>query len=164
MAGAKKPSVDATTKVTIHLSRLVRMVHLATSHVNNDFTLLADTRLTRITDMDWRLFMTGEYRRTAFHTLIPGLVADDTYFSLLPYAPAMLPVEGIRTVKTGQVALRTTSSATLPINRRFSPRRPCVPITIKSAQQSCATCRISVAGFPSSRRRITPIRPSGTCI
>jgi hypothetical protein len=39
---------------------------------------------------------------------------------------------GVFTVRTGQRALRTTCSATLPIKSRPNPVRPCVPITIKS--------------------------------
>lgn len=42
-------------------------------------------------------------------------------------------VASTRTVKTGIGALRSTPSATLPVNRRFMPERPCVPITIASA-------------------------------
>ena len=36
------------------------------------------------------------------------------------------------TSSTGTVAWRTTSSASLPIVRRFRPRRPCVPMTTRS--------------------------------
>jgi dihydroorotate dehydrogenase (fumarate) len=39
---------------------------------------------------------------------------------------------GSRTVSTGQGAMRPTCSATLPSNRCATPRRPCVPSTIRS--------------------------------
>ena len=39
---------------------------------------------------------------------------------------------GCLTVRTGHGAVRTTRSATLPISRCASARRPCVPITIRS--------------------------------
>ena len=45
---------------------------------------------------------------------------------------------GCRTVRTGQGAVRTTRSETLPINRCAKPLRPCVPITIKSVPISYA--------------------------
>ena len=48
-------------------------------------------------------------------------------------------------VKTGQGALRTTSSATLPIIKCERPLRPWVFITIKSASISVATITIALA-------------------
>lgn len=39
----------------------------------------------------------------------------------------------VRSVKTGQGAVRTTFSATLPITNRLRPVRPCVAITTMSA-------------------------------
>jgi hypothetical protein len=43
-----------------------------------------------------------------------------------------------RTVMTGQWAVRTTRSATLPRNKCDTPVRPCVPMTIRSACASRA--------------------------
>src|SRR5262249_40972931 len=42
------------------------------------------------------------------------------------------------TVNTGQGAVRTTRSATLPRNMRDTPWRPCVPMTMRSMSCSCA--------------------------
>ncbi len=41
-------------------------------------------------------------------------------------------VSGLRMVSTGQLALRTTFSVTLPSSRWGRPERPWVPITIRS--------------------------------
>ncbi len=54
-----------------------------------------------------------------------------------------------RNVSTGHGAARTTFSATLPRNTRFTPLRPCVAMTIRSAFILRAAARISVAGAPS---------------
>ncbi len=43
---------------------------------------------------------------------------------------------GVLTVRTGHVALRSTCSATLPMSNRRIPVRPCVPIAIRSARTS----------------------------
>lgn len=43
-----------------------------------------------------------------------------------------------RTVRTGTGQVRTTVSATLPSSAREMPRRPCVPITTRSAWTSSA--------------------------
>jgi hypothetical protein len=60
----------------------------------------------------------------------------------------MALASGIFTVGTGQEALRTTRSATLPIISRLNPVRPCVPITMRSHPASRVTPRISTAGSP----------------
>ena len=45
------------------------------------------------------------------------------------------------TVKTGQVAVRTTFSATLPMSARATPPRPCVPITATDRKGGCDVLR-----------------------
>ncbi len=50
---------------------------------------------------------------------------------------------GCLTVRTGQVALRTTFSATLPMSTCARPVRPCVPMTIRSTFSSLAVLMIS---------------------
>src|SRR5207249_1642892 len=67
--------------------------------------------------------------------------------------PGAAAGNGAVTVRTGQGALRTTCSATLPISTRPSPVRPWVPITTRSAGVSRAKCRIAPAGSPSASRR-----------
>src|SRR6516165_7067951 len=58
---------------------------------------------------------------------------------------------GILTVKTGQGALRTIFSATLPMRSRLRPLRPWVAMTIKSDWVSSARLRISSTALPSSK-------------
>src|SRR5262245_62593648 len=53
------------------------------------------------------------------------------------------PAFGCRTVSTGHRARRITRSVTLPSRARFSPLRPCVPITIMPAPSSSAVLTIS---------------------
>ena len=62
--------------------------------------------------------------------------------SLAPSRPAqaLRCYFGPRTVRTGTGDGRTIISVTLPSNARERPRRPCVPITIKSALISSAVC------------------------
>jgi hypothetical protein len=52
------------------------------------------------------------------------------------------------TTITPHGAWRTTRSATLPINARFSPLRPCVPKTMRDAPHFAANRTIASAGFP----------------
>ncbi len=47
--------------------------------------------------------------------------------------PGVDQAAGLRTISTGTVASRTICSASLPRNSRGTPRRPCVPSTIRSA-------------------------------
>ena len=54
----------------------------------------------------------------------------------------------LRTVSTGQVAVRTTFSATLPMNRCARPVRPCVAMTIRSAPARLAVSMMICAGEP----------------
>lgn len=54
------------------------------------------------------------------------------------------------TTRTGHPALRTTDSATLPSTRRCMPRRPFVPITMRSAITRFAWSRMTSTGFPGS--------------
>src|SRR5207237_9653716 len=49
-----------------------------------------------------------------------------------------------RCTSTGTCALRITLSATLPRNRRDSPRRPCVFIATRSTASWSASCRLLV--------------------
>src|ERR1700722_8412508 len=56
-----------------------------------------------------------------------------------------------RIVRTGTGDDRTTFSATLPRSMRLTPRRPCVPITMRSAFSRPAASRISTAGEPRTR-------------
>ena len=51
-----------------------------------------------------------------------------------------------RTVRTGTDDIRTTRSATLPRNTCDSPRRPCVPMTTRSASSSAVASTISSHG------------------
>ncbi len=44
-----------------------------------------------------------------------------------------------RTSNTGTVAIRTNFSATLPSKKRLIPRRPCVPMMIKSTEALLAS-------------------------
>src|SRR3972149_5743057 len=61
-----------------------------------------------------------------------------------------IPIRAVGlTVNTGQEALRTTRSATLPIRTWESPERPWVPSTMRSTGISCAVLRISRNGVPS---------------
>src|ERR1700730_1182095 len=54
-----------------------------------------------------------------------------------------------RTSNTGTEAIRTTDSASLPMATRTRPRRPCVPITMRSADHSRAWSTMkSVADAP----------------
>lgn len=55
---------------------------------------------------------------------------------------------GARTVSTGQGAVRTTFSATLPSSACASPRRPWVPITTSPAWVSVAAAAISLQAAP----------------
>ena len=55
-------------------------------------------------------------------------------------------------VRTGQGARLVTSSATLPRIKRFSPDRPVVPMTIRSAFSSAATDKMAETGIPSTYR------------
>ncbi len=48
-----------------------------------------------------------------------------------------------RTSSTGLVATRMTPSATLPSMKRRRPRRPCVPITMRSAGHRIASASIA---------------------
>ncbi|KAG1310310.1 hypothetical protein G6F63_016377 [Rhizopus arrhizus] len=65
-----------------------------------------------------------------------------------PDAPAL---HGVRASSTGMGEARSTASALLPSIARFTPRRPCVPITIKSAGQFWAAVKIrSATGNPRS--------------
>jgi hypothetical protein len=57
------------------------------------------------------------------------------------------PPTGFRTVNTGQAALRTTRSAMDPSNKCDTPRRPWVPITIRSKPPSEAKRVISAGGI-----------------
>ena len=54
-----------------------------------------------------------------------------------------------RTVITGHGDRLTTREATLPIRRREGPRRPWVPMTIRSAFSFSAASRISSSASPS---------------
>src|SRR6266850_2534682 len=56
---------------------------------------------------------------------------------------------------TGTDALRTICSASLPITRRLSPRRPCVPITMRSTRAFFACRRIGSAAGPGRVSRST---------
>ena len=62
---------------------------------------------------------------------------------------------GWRIVTTGQDAVRTTRSATLPISRCLSGPYPCVPMTIISACCSLASVMISKKGGPTRTARLT---------
>ena len=53
---------------------------------------------------------------------------------------------GSRSANTGQLDLRTTCSATLPISTCASPVCPCVPITIKSAPRFSLNLRMGANG------------------
>ena len=55
-----------------------------------------------------------------------------------------------RIVSPGREARRTTCSATLPIRKRRTPPRPCVPMTMRSGRQPRPTFRISAAGPPAT--------------
>src|SRR4051812_39590644 len=55
----------------------------------------------------------------------------------------------LATVSTGQVDLRMTVLATLPRIIRPNAPRPWVPMTIRSAPNSCAALQISLAASPS---------------
>src|SRR5690606_11830679 len=54
------------------------------------------------------------------------------------------------TGRTGHGACCTTLSATLPRANRFSPVRPCVASTMRSAGRRSAAARMPGAGLPSS--------------
>ena len=55
---------------------------------------------------------------------------------------------GLRTVRTGQGAVRSTRSATLPSSTRLTPPRPSVPMTTRSARSSAASATISAWAGP----------------
>jgi hypothetical protein len=68
----------------------------------------------------------GDDRRRARSDLSRDLAAERFQKNAQPSGSA------VRTVITGQVACRTTFSATLPIKSADKPVRPCVPITTRS--------------------------------
>ncbi len=61
-----------------------------------------------------------------------------------------------RTTSTEPTAFSTTRSATLPINARSNPVRPCVAITMRDASSSAATCSTTSAARPSRTSHVAP--------
>jgi serine/threonine protein kinase len=59
---------------------------------------------------------------------------------------------GPRRSNTGHGAMRTTDSATLPIIKRLNPRRPCVPMTMRSAPTRLASASMTIRASPTSMR------------
>ena len=57
---------------------------------------------------------------------------------------------GDRTVSTGQPAVCTTRSATLPMKTCENPVRPCVPMMMRSAEPFRALSTIAAAAVPST--------------
>src|SRR6266702_891465 len=92
-----------------------------------------------------------------------GLVAHVSAFSSEAEAvdPAGMSAACAGIIRTGQDALRKTRSATLPSTRRRNPRRPCVPMTIRSACHSVAIalmrCATSSPGGETSTTRGVPV-------
>lgn len=78
----------------------------------------------------------------AFIAFLRGPDAQATFNK---YGFTVLPHSGTRTSNTGTDEARRTFSASLPSAQRPSPRRPCVPIAIKSAGHALALSRMSPA-------------------
>lgn len=64
-------------------------------------------------------------------------------------------------MRTGQWALRTTASATLPSRRCLRPRRPWVPMTMRSAEVASAMRATMSQGAPTSKRAVRTRRDGG---
>jgi len=69
---------------------------------------------------------------------------------------------GCRTVSTGQGAMRTTFSATLPITRWLNALRPCVPMMTTSLPASFAWLAISTATLRPVLMTVTALSPHAT--
>src|SRR5262245_58535160 len=84
-------------------------------------------------------FLESAYRRPAtVHRNQDSLVHDVSQ-----------PLSGAsRMSNSGTDDFRNTVSASLPSARRRMPRRPCVPITIRSAGHASASCTMDVAACP----------------
>src|SRR5262249_9641521 len=65
--------------------------------------------------------------------------------------PALTVVAG--TTSTAHGASRSTRSATLPMKKRVTPGRPCVPMMMSCACFATAQLMISTAGWPVTMRR-----------